>query len=84
MESSSNSYKTYLQRFYSNKRALIYILLKSMIIVNRSHPCEFVEVPNIHVRIQKNLGGGAFFFRCFLVRGMSKASEKPWFEDFDW
>ena len=50
----------------------------------RSHPCEFVEVPNIHVLIQKNLGGGAFFFRCFLVRGMSKASEKPWFEDLDW
>ena len=36
------------------------------------------------LRIQKNLGGGPFFFRCFLVRGMSKASEKPQFEDFDW
>ena len=31
----------------------------------RSHPCEFVEVPNIHVLIQKNLGGGHFSFDVF-------------------
>ena len=44
----------------------------------------------IHVNPQatpypkKSCVGGPFFFRCFMVRGMSKASEKPWFEDFDW
>ena len=40
-----------------------------------------MEVPNIHVLIQKNLGG---HFPFDVLRGMSEASEKPWFEEFYW
>ena len=46
----------------------------------RSHPRQLSG----YSFLSKKILGGPFFFRCFLCRGMSEASEKPWFEEFYW